>query len=139
MTASVLRSGILLLTIVLLLPLFNAAHAACQVLQSNGSALAEQDDPLFHLLTKVTNCPSDVFAFRDAIVEQGGTLQASMVANQGFNNPGHGNFSVFESVKGILASSERAIESGQFFLGHFTSGNAGVLTASKAMEGLMIE
>lgn len=114
-------------------------NAACDISRSNGSAADEMGDPLYQLLIDADPCPEDVFEFRALIAGQGGSLHAAMVANQGFNNPADGNFSMFEFVRGPVLESGDPVGAGEFFFGHFTGGDGDTLIANQFPQGLMIE
>lgn len=115
------------------------ASADCEISRSDGSPSDEMGDPLHQLLLEADPCPVDVFELRALITGRGGRLQAAMVANQGFNNPAGGNFSLFESVQGPVFDTADPVAEGEFFFGHFTGGDGDTLIANQFPEGLMIE
>ncbi len=115
------------------------APDACDVRTSDGRSASLNDDALVRLLNNAKECPRDVFAFRAALVRDGGKLETTLVANRGFHNPSQGSFSMFELVLGKVAGV--TLNPGDAFIGHFTApdGDHLVPEQAPANNALMIE
>lgn len=108
---------------------------------TTGELATDNADPLALLMAESQACPTDVFALRDLLIEEGAQLKTAMVANRGFHNPAFGSFSLFEMVEGELASIATVVEKGEFFFGHFTAPAGAVLIADQNPRrgSLMVE
>lgn len=118
----------------------SSAWSACQIYTSQNKIAAPTADPLGLLLSSNATCPTDVFALRQLIKNSNLKLETSMVANRGYHNPSEGSFSLFEMITGQL--SQTKIETGDFFIGHFTGVNEKdelMPDQSPAQNSLMIE
>jgi hypothetical protein len=112
---------------------FGAAdlQAACIVRNSNGQPTTEKGDPLFTVLQKVVDCPENVQSLKAVINQTGLSSQPYMVANRGIHNPAFGSFSFFEQVSGISSLLKNPIKNGEFFFGHFTTAENGLVIADQ--------
>jgi len=54
-----------------------------------------------------------------------------MVANRGFHNPSLGSFSFFEEVLGTSQHLNKTLAAGEFFFGHFTKAENGIIVADQ--------
>lgn len=106
----------------------------CIIKNSDGQVASTKNDALFNLLTKDNNCINNGRSLREKLLKKGYEVKASMVANRGFNNPHDGSFSFFESVSG------NDVGAGDFFFGHFASGQNGRIDLVEGLgNGLLIE
>lgn len=130
-----------LLLTALLLTWAAKLHAACIVRDSNGQPTIKKNDPLFALLSKVVSCPDNVQKLKSTLDQTGLLTQPYMVANRGIHNPAFGSFSFFERVSGTSSSLNSAVRDGDFFFGHFTTAENGVVIADQepAPGKLLIE
>lgn len=95
-------------------------NAQCVIFHGNDPIKLNNRDALTDLLKKESNCPQTIQAFSHLLKENNLTIKTSMVANRGKNNPDLGSFSFFSSISGILPDGFH-INSGDFYLGHFTT------------------
>ena len=129
--------------ILLMLSMTPRLEAACRVLSSNGSAVQNQDDPVFQILALQSKCPINVMELRSAIASEGGKMTTAMVGNRGFHNPGQGSFSFFETVEiARPLHLRKPVAKEELFFGHFTAPGAGntlTLDQDQIHSSLMIE
>lgn len=107
--------------IVFIFALSQATYANCTILNSTGIKTQPMADGIGVILSSSKQCPKDVFEFRQLIKQSNLSINTTMVANRGYHNPSQGSFSFFEMVSGKLNAIQ--IESGDFFIGHFTTVN----------------
>lgn len=99
------------------------AEALCPVFNSQGQIVESNQDGHFLILSQMKACPQNVMEYKNALLLLGLSVQPSMVANRGRNNPKAGSFSFFEEVTGLLqapGTAEMTLSKGEFFFGHFT-------------------
>lgn len=109
----------------LLLLLSTTANASCIIYYKDIPSTDTLNDPLYHLLTHASNCPSSPSELKSLIVANGLTEHTYMVANRGRHNSVLGSFSFFESIEGTSAG--KPIKNGDFFIGYFTHAVKGAL------------
>ena len=131
---------IFILTIALAVAALDA-QAACVIRNSNGQPASVKNDPLFAVLLATTGCPQNVRGLKAALAQAGLATQPYMVANRGIHNPELGSFSFFEEVTGTSMSLNISLNTGEFYFGHFTGADNGVVVSDQEQSNgkLLIE
>lgn len=116
-------------------------QASCPVRGPHSRAMVGLGDALFEVLSRLQECPSDVFALKAALRADGLLAQPAMVANRGRHNPQLGSFSFFEVVSGHSSALNKTVMPEHFYFGHFTQVNLGVVDLDQSPEDgkLLIE
>ena len=105
--------------------------AACMIQNSKGKPPSRKGDLLFTILNRSAECPENAQSLKSALNLAGLAIQPYMVANRGIHNPTLGSFSFFEEVSGTDSVSKSLVRSGEFFFGHFTSVEKGVVVSDQ--------
>ena len=105
--------------------------AACVIQNSKGKPSSRKGDLLFTILNRSAECPENVQSLKSALNLAGLAIQPYMVANRGIHNPTLGSFSFFEEVSGTDSVSNSSVRSGEFFFGHFTSVEKGIVISDQ--------
>jgi len=114
-------------------------YAACTIRNSIGEASSGKGDLLFTILSRSPSCPESVQSLKSAFQLAGLAIQPYMVANRGRHNPALGSFSFFEEVIGTDSVSNSTVRSGEFFFGHFTTLENGlVISDQKPAKGKLL-
>ncbi len=128
----------------LLLDFFPAtALSQCVIRHSQHKPISALQDPFFHLLSSIPQCPRTVIELRKNLQTAGAHFITTMVANQGFHHPERGSFSFFEAVE-IPESPKIPYPVGahELLFGHFVSPGASHslrLDQDPASMSLMVE
>lgn len=110
----------------------NAVLAQCMISGASENESPQPADALYQILARETVCPQNVFQLKDVLSQTNLIVEPAMVANRGRNNPRFGSFSFFETVHGTSPKVSDPVAPGEFFFGHFTHVQNGVVDLDQA-------